>query len=98
MKLGGSSESERKLVAGLNGSVGAIHGASSAARKRRIVTAPAATVVFDDRKLAIRSLSLRRPMKVRSGASSGRAAISAISSLRAMEVDAHPGVHDRVDE
>ena len=31
MKLGGSSESVRKLVAGLNGSVGAIHGASSAA-------------------------------------------------------------------
>src|SRR5580658_4492988 len=100
MKLGGSSESERKLVAGLNGSVGAIHGASSAARKRTIVTTPAATVIFDDRKLARRSLSLRRAVKVRSGpdAPSGLAAISAISSLRAIEVDAQPGVHDRVDK
>src|SRR5271166_5581134 len=100
MKLGGSSESERKLVAGLNGSVGAIHGASSAARKRTMVTAPAATVTFDDRKLARRSLSLRRAMKVRCGpeAPSGSTAISLISGLRAMHLDAQPRVHGRVDE
>src|SRR5271166_504242 len=99
-KLGGSSESERKLVAGLNGSVGAIHGASSAARKRTIVTAPAATVTFDARKLARRSLSLSRAMKVGSGpdAPSGSAAISLISNRRAMQLDAQPRVHGRVDE
>src|SRR5271170_3837572 len=100
MKLGGSSESERKLVAGLNGSVGAIHGASSAASKRMIVAAPAATVTFDARKLASRSLSLRRARKLRSGsdAPAGSAAISLISALDVMQLDAEPRVHDRVDE
>src|ERR1700722_11331641 len=80
-KLGGSSESERKLVAGLKGSVGAIHGANSAARKRTEVITAAATVTFDDRKLASRSLSLKRAMNVRGGADAtlGWAEISLIS-------------------
>ena len=84
MKLGGSSESDRKLVAGLNGSVGAIQGASSAARKRMTVTIPAATVTFDDRKLARRSLSLRRPIRVRAGSDAlfGGVAISLILTFK----------------
>src|SRR5271155_3078116 len=99
-KLGGSSESERKLVAGLNGSVGAIHGANSAARKRTTVMTPAATVTFDDRKLARRSLSFKRAMKLRGGADSalGGAAISLISALRAMQMDPQPRVHGDVEE
>src|SRR5271154_695982 len=99
-KLGGSSESERKLVAGLNGSVGAIHGANNAARKRIKVMTPAPTVTFDDRKLASRSLSLTRTMKVRGGAASalGGAAISLISALRAMQMGPQPRVHGDVEE
>ena len=45
---------------------------------------PAATVTFDDRKLARRSLSFKRAMSVRGGADAalGGAAISLISALR----------------
>src|SRR5271169_3460308 len=64
------------------------------------VTAPAATMTFDDRKLARSSLSLRRAIKVRSGrdAPSASAAISLISNRRAMQLDAQPRVHGHVDE
>src|ERR1700677_3737856 len=99
-KLGGSSESERKLVAGLNGSVGAIHGANSAARKRIRVMTPAGTVTFDDRKLASRSLSFKRARHVRGGADSALvgAAISLISASRAVEMGTQPGVHGDVQQ
>src|SRR5580658_2822804 len=94
-KLGGSSESERKLVAGSKGSVGAIHGANSAARKRIRVTTPAATVTFDERKFANRSLSFKRAKNVRGGADSALSWVenSLISALRAVQMNAEPRVH-----
>src|SRR5579863_6926440 len=74
-------------------------GASSAAPKRITVTIPAATVTLEARKLARRSLSLRRWVRVRSGpdALSG-AAISLISIRPAIEVNAQARVHGHVDE
>src|SRR5271165_2164280 len=58
----------RKFAAGLNGSVEAISGAARPATIRTRAIRPAATVVFEERKLAARSLSLRRVISEGGGA------------------------------
>ena len=90
----------RKLLAGSNGFVGAIKGARIAARKKISVSAPATTVTFDERKLARRSLSLRRPKRERDVVSGfgSSTVISLIFQSSSMDRDAQARVDGRVEQ